>query len=314
MPETKPTPHTRHKLIDATDPSVPREHAMSNINGPSVIEAPTWLRHAPGRYLMYFAHHLGSHIRLAYADDPAGPWQSWSSGVLHVDDTPSEGLVPHVASPDVHVDHENQRLVMYFHCPVGGRVGGHLPCWQTSGTQKTLLATSADGLTFTVLAPHRAISNSYLRMVRWREHWYGMAMSSQLVRSPTGICDFEVGPNLFGDQRLRHNALLVDGDRLGIWFTRIGDAPERILYSSVELTADWHDWHPSEPVEVLRPTEPWEGAELPVTASEIGPALEPEHALRDPFVFDAEGRRWMIYAAAGESALGAVQLHVGPAS
>ena len=36
--------------------------------------------------------------------------------------------------------------------------------------------------------------------------------------------------------------------------------------------------------------------------------FEREHAVRDPCVFDADGERWLLYAAGGESALGAVQL------
>ena len=35
----------------------------NNINGPSVIRVPSWIRGAPGKYLMYFAHHNGDYIR-----------------------------------------------------------------------------------------------------------------------------------------------------------------------------------------------------------------------------------------------------------
>lgn len=44
-----------------------------NINGPSLIRAPYWLPNRLGKYYLYFAHHRGTYIRLAYADHLAGP-------------------------------------------------------------------------------------------------------------------------------------------------------------------------------------------------------------------------------------------------
>ena len=42
---------------------------IDNINGPTVIRVPPWVKRPLGRYYMYFAHHMGAFIRLAYADD-----------------------------------------------------------------------------------------------------------------------------------------------------------------------------------------------------------------------------------------------------
>src|SRR5687767_12344715 len=39
-----------------------------NINGPTVIRVPAWVKQPLSRYYMYFAHHMGHYIRLAYAD------------------------------------------------------------------------------------------------------------------------------------------------------------------------------------------------------------------------------------------------------
>ena len=75
-----------------------------NINGPSLIQTPEWLVGRLGRYHLYFAHHLGSYIRLAYADDLSGPWQIHAPGVLDLAQTPM--LYEHIASPDVHVDED----------------------------------------------------------------------------------------------------------------------------------------------------------------------------------------------------------------
>src|SRR5438552_77236 len=55
-----------------------------DINGPSLIRVPAWIGHALGRYYLYFAHHKGRFIRMAYADDLAGPWKIYEPGVLDV--------------------------------------------------------------------------------------------------------------------------------------------------------------------------------------------------------------------------------------
>jgi len=94
-----------------------------NVNGPAIIRVPSWVEHPLGRYYMYFAHHMGTHIRLAYADAITGPWHVYDPGVLEVKDTafyrpqpdPPENLenfYTHVASPEVFVDDANKRFLM----------------------------------------------------------------------------------------------------------------------------------------------------------------------------------------------------------
>jgi hypothetical protein len=61
--------------------------AGDNINGPSLIKAPDWLKQKLGKYYLYFAHHEGEYIRLAYADDLHGPWKIYRPGVIQGKDT-----------------------------------------------------------------------------------------------------------------------------------------------------------------------------------------------------------------------------------
>src|SRR5690242_3461914 len=56
----------------------------ANIQGPSAIRVPDWLPGRLGAYYLYFADHKSSYIRLAYADDPAGPWTVHPPGSLHL--------------------------------------------------------------------------------------------------------------------------------------------------------------------------------------------------------------------------------------
>jgi len=48
---------------------------------------------------------------------------------------------------------------------------------------------------------------------------------------------------------------------LWIYFSNIGDAPERMLRCHLELTNDWKTWKTSSPEDVLRPETEWEGAD-----------------------------------------------------
>src|SRR5436190_22843375 len=83
-----------------------------NINGPSLIRVPEWVPSPLGRYYLYFAHHQGTFIRLAYADELAGPWRIHAPGVL---DLAESGFDDHVASPDVQVVPERREIRLYFH-------------------------------------------------------------------------------------------------------------------------------------------------------------------------------------------------------
>src|SRR3954451_19188700 len=57
-----------------------------NINGPSLIRVPDWVETPLGKYYLYFAHHRGKYIRLAYADRLQGPWTIHKPGTLSLDE------------------------------------------------------------------------------------------------------------------------------------------------------------------------------------------------------------------------------------
>ena len=283
-----------------------------NLNGPSLIRAPAWIDRPLGRYYLYFADHKGAYIRLAYADALEGPWRIHGPGALDVAESlfcverpPAPGptpdwakdgldwLYPHVASPDVHVEPDGARIRMYFH--------GLLPV----GTQMTRIALSPDGLVFDVLPP--LLGPAYVRVFRHDGWHYALAHPNLLLRSRDALAPFEPGPAPL-DPATRHTAVLLRGDVLHVFWTRIGDAPERILHTTLALAGDWRDWRPSEPTEVLRPELPWEGAELRPAASAPGVVDGPVNALRDPGIFENGGRVYLLYAGAGESAIGLAEL------
>ncbi|MCG8544405.1 MAG: hypothetical protein MJE12_09375, partial [Alphaproteobacteria bacterium] len=238
-------------IAPATHPSI-----GENIQGPSLIRVPAWVTAPLGKYYLYFADHKGRYIRLAYADDLTGPWSVHPPGSLQLEesrflteppavsdrmreeleararatttrrshDPITEATTPHIASPDLHVDHKRQKIVMYFHG------------LEAVGFQATRVALSDDGLAFTTLLD--LLGRTYFRVFHYKGATYAMAMPGQMYRSQDGFTGFEEGPLLFNPD-MRHAALLRRGDRLYVFWTQVGEAPERILLSVIDLSEDW---------------------------------------------------------------------------
>ena len=273
----------------------------TNINGPSLIRVPDWVTRPLGRYYLYFAHHQGTFIRLAYADRLTGPWRVHEPGALKLAEAPA--CADHIASPDVHVDAVRKEIQMYFHCPTDPK--------DAENSQRTFVATSSDGLHFAPEAT--ALGPYYFRVFRWGGSVHAIARAGVFLRSRDGRSAFETGPTLFNqDPRyvLRHAAVDLRGDTLWVYYSRLGDTPERILVSQIRLTPDWMTWRASDPEEVIRPTLEYEGANLPLKPSEFSLAPEPVRQLRDPAIFREGTRTYLLYSIAGESGIAIAELKV----
>jgi hypothetical protein len=279
----------------------------SNINGPSLIRAPEWLPSRLGRYYLYFGHHQGEFIRLAYADDLAGPWRVHSPGTLQLAETPCHH---HIASPDVHVDHEKRRIVMYYHGPALSRAEQEAdPLTQRYpflGGQRSFVATSEDGIHF--VSQREVLGPSYFRVFRYGEWVYALGMPGIFFRSRDGFTNFESGPVLFSQDQ-RHTAVKLDGDILTVFYSVAGDCPEHILAATIDLRPDWMAWQPSPPVSVLQPEEAYEGADLPLEPSRRGAIHDRARQLRDPAIFEEEGQTYLLYSVVGESGLAIAEIH-----
>jgi hypothetical protein len=102
---------------------------------------------------------------------------------------------------------------------------------------------------------------------------------------------------------MRHSAVMVRGNTLFVFWTRVGDAPETIMLSTIELTKNWNDWVESPEVELLRPEFSWEGADAPIEPSVRSTAYGRVNQLRDPALFEENGVVYLLYAVAGESGI-----------
>jgi hypothetical protein len=296
-----------------------------NIQGPSAICVPHWISHRLGDYYLYFADHKGQYIRLAYADQLTGPWTIHPPGSLQLEkscfltkppkvtpeqvafhearikaagiqlshDVLSEITTPHIASPDVHVDSSNRRIIMYYHG------------LDDVGTQVTRVAASGDGIDFE--AQPEVLGRNYMRIFQHDGMTYALAMPGLFYRSKDGLHDFEPGPTLF-NPNMRHSAVMKRNDELLVFWTQVGHAPERIMLSRIDLTGDWSGWKEGPVVEILRPERSWEGADAPLVPSIRSTAYGPVNQLRDPAILEEDGRVFLFYAVAGESGIAIAEL------
>ncbi len=277
-----------------------------NINGPSLIRVPDWIENPLGKYYLYFAHHHGEFIRMAYADDLEGPWVIHEGGVLHMHDTPSfhNRRGDHIASPDVLVDEENKRIIMYYH---------GLPIPNTGAPyQMTFVALSEDGLNFE--SKQHQLGLFYFRVFRHNDdRHYALAKyindGGIMYRSRDGISKWEPGPRIL--PRVRHMALWQHKGKMYVFFSRGRDAPEHIMVSRIENLDDgWSEWRFTKPQTVLKPEEDWEGANEPVQESRFGAINRFVHQLRDPAIYEEDGRVFLLYSAAGEYSIGIAEIEL----
>ena len=296
-----------------------------NIQGPSVIRVPDWVSNPLGRSYMYFADHKGHYIRLAYADEITGPWQVHVPGSLQIaqshfltappvvaqerldelvaarqangarlsHDVATELTTPHIASPDVHVDEDKQQIIMYYHGLAD------------VGTQFSRVATSTDGINFT--AQPQRLGRSYMRAFQHDGMTYIMSMPGQFYRSEDGFTDFETGPRLFVPN-IRHSALLVRDNTLYVFWTRVGDAPESILLSTIDISGDWQQWQESEEILVMQPETEWEGANSPNEPSVRSTAYGYVNQLRDPAIYIEDEVVYLFYAVGGEAGIAVAKI------
>ena len=67
-------------------------------------------------------------------------------------------------------------------------------------------------------------------------------------------------------------------------------------------------WQATPPIEVLQPQARYECANLPNAPSEAGDVEVAVRQLRDPFVFEEEGRALLFYTTCGEQGIAGATL------
>ncbi len=268
----------------------------TNINGPAVIRVPSWLPNPLGTYYMYFGHHGGKFIRLAYADALEGPWTVYEPGTLQLTEVAST-FKSHIASPDIYLDSTARKVYLFYHGLAN------------EGGQQSGVAVSSNGIDFTPAYPE-PVTEFYFRVFEWRHFFYGVSKhgkdeSGMIHRSFQVDRPYVAVKDIVPHQR--HAAVLRKGRLLCVFYSRIGDAPERILLSTIDLGRPPTQWDASEPLEVIRPEYDYEGVNYPIEPS-VPASATGVHQLRDPGIFEEGGRYYLFYSIAGEEGIAMAEL------
>jgi len=293
-----------------------------NINGPSIIRVPDWVENPLGRYYLYFAHHEGAFIRMAYADEVTGPYTVYTPGVLDLERTV---FLEHIASPDAHIDDENHVIYMYYH---GEGVKHQRDSYHR---QWTCYAESKEGLYFETNTV--CLGPAYMKVFAWAGAYYsfsgraarkfhrggdrkGIFKEEKVLHIEGETFTNMLGVNMRDPEaviyRMRHAGVHLRGDMLDIYYSNVGDNPERIKRTSVDLKSDWSKWQGSAPVEILKSEMDYEGLNEPMILSKGGTAYVPVHQVRDPALLEDDGRLYLLYSVAGEFGLAGAELIEDP--
>ncbi len=324
-----------------------------NINGPSLIRVPNFISRGnrvnrDANYYLYFAHHNGEYIRMAWAENVTGPYRLYDAGASvgdrgvlddnrnRIDLDNGVGIQDnHIASPDVHVETSPNRIVMYFHA------GGYRFDGRNINSQRTFVNTSSRGAEFRRRDTEPVVlGDSYFRVFEdnntlyamdnrgiprrarsfnnpWRPtngYYNGNSLASLWQQNNNDFYQDRIADERNqsrSQRRLRHTGVRVAGREAQVFFTERGDSQEHIRLSRINLNvSSWNNWNPSYPGnEILRPVSGWEGGQYNRRTSEAGAAPERVNQLRDPDVFvDDDGSIYLLYAGGGEDGIGIAAL------
>lgn len=212
---------------------------------------------------------------------------------------------PHIASPDVNVDDTDEEILLYYH----GCCGKYTEDGEEM-SQFTRAACSKDGLDFETR--EEKLGRFYFRVFEYDDTYYALAKeNSPGDQTESGFAVYESNHRLSGFSKrttllndgTRHPAVRVKDRTLQIFYSRIGDCPERIFYTEVDLQDDPEYWAADDPVTVLEPTEDYEGGDQPLEPSVSGPVDRRVRQLRDPALYEENDSLYLLYSVAGESGI-----------
>ena len=133
--------------------------------------------------------------------------------------------------------------------------------WSPTGSSLTRVAYSKDGIEFR--ASESTLCPSYLRVVHTERGMVGMTMPGTLYFLSDWETGFEPVAELF-NRNFRHHALLPVRNWLFVFWTEVGEAPECIKVSLVDLDKPLDNDNVVHFGSLMKPELPWEGSEAPI--------------------------------------------------
>lgn len=175
---------------------------------------------------MYFSHHKGEYIKMAYSDSINGRWTIYNDKILSLknstlityrttqsnlkdvfnhnnsnetfallsqldfkkNNTSVDSNDPHIASPEIIINNESKEIVMFFHGMVSGNI------------QKSKIAISKDGLNFN--AKSKILTGPYLKLVEYKNSYLGISMSGVFYKFSKNLKNMKLEKGLFLKPRL----------------------------------------------------------------------------------------------------------------
>lgn len=271
------------------------ESLGNSINGATLLKVPKWIKNPLANYYLYFAHHQGKHIRLAYSNSITKDFQIYVSGVLDIEKT---YFNRHIASPEIYVNDDDKLIYMYFHGMSNGDTD-----------QYTRVAVSEDGLNFNVMP--EIIGTSYWRIFIKDGYFYSIAMrGGNIKRSKNGLDNWEDCKGIFNGLNIRHIGLRrINENLLQIFYTKKGVCPESIHYVSMDISKDWTEWKLDDNHTLLmKPETDYEGANEPLIPSKGGISPGKQNQLKDPFIYKENEKEYIFYSAGGENSIAVAEL------
>lgn len=268
------------------------------INGPMPIYVRSWMNEYYHRYslLLFASSHTASgdeevDLKVMGLELNKETWKCLHSFSLRR----KEHLrCNSLHSPSIAVDEEQQRLYMYIH--------GH-GC-HGAKQQPTLLFTSHDGLSWDFdqaklrRPPYLLWDLFYLSAPRYSprdDFYYAIAKTQEdsigsavLCRSKSLHGPFEQGPILMKGGRHMDMYIHPGSSDMYVFFTLIGDAPERILLGMIDRSPasggshNWLDWKFLPGPIIIQPEYEFEHGNAPLKPSKPGPGLTVLNEIRDP--------------------------------
>ena len=263
-----------------------------NINGASLIKVPEWVDNPLGKYYLYFASHTGKYIRLAYSDSLTESFKIYDGEVLKLKDT---NCKTHIASPDVHIDNDDKKIIMYFH-------------GDTNNFQETFISKSNNGLSFN--SNNKPLGLFYFRVFKYKDKFYSIAKNKNedsIIYQSDGW-DGKFEPLFTILPNSRHTATYVEKDNLYIFYTTVGEAPESIYYCKIKLGETIEDWEVLDNKKLTKPTFDFEGAGSDLIPSNFGSSTlrwgeKKLNELRDPCIYKEGDELFLLYSFNGEGGI-----------
>lgn len=166
-------------------------------------------------------------------------------------------------------------------------VHGHF-CKDQQGNQPTILYESNDGFSWRLNEKFGTHWNLFYftTPVYLRGYFYVLSRMNNergiiLCRSASLEGPFEEGPVVA--QGLRHLDLHLIDEVIYVFFSMIGDCPERIVLATIDTSSssDWNDWSLLPGPKILMPKHSYEHGDEALQRTHEGPAHH-RHEVRDP--------------------------------